>query len=98
MKNILAGLTLAVSATTASACTELQEKVITDLHKIYTKAPEYRTLCKGGNLLYIDHITYPIALVVTPDGSVGVCNEKLECREEAEYKKKYEEAVMKRSI
>ena len=98
MKNILAGLTLAVSATTASGCTELQEKVITDLHKIYSTTPEHRKLCKEGNLLYIDPITYPLALIVAHDGSVGICNKKLECMEEPEWKNKYEEAVSKRSI
>jgi len=97
MKNTLTAIALSATIMQANACTKLQESVLADLHKIYTQAPEHRTLCRGGNLFYIDQITYPIALVVTPDGSVGVCNKKMECREEAEWKKKYKEAVSKRS-
>jgi len=98
MKNTLTAIALSATIMQANACTKLQESVLADLHKVYTQAPEHRTLCKEGNLLYIDPITYPLALIVAHDGSVGICNKKLECREEPEWKNKYEEAVSKRSI
>ena len=101
MRNTLAALTLAVATTTGSTaytCSELQEKVITDLHKLYSSAPLHEKLCKNGVLFYADKITIPHVLTIIPDGRVGVCDQDIQCREEKNYKELYKAGMKRRSI
>jgi len=70
MKNILAGLTLAVSATTASACTELQEHIVKEIQQVFTKEPRHKKACIEGNLFYTDTVTAPLFIVIDEEGTV----------------------------